>query len=85
MIMTSKIERFRFQSLDNAEFTIAVPHIVTIAEKYSVVSQGIPKRLEAVKAFLPDLDKIEAHDRKWRDAKTLDECERSRDAYVTIH
>jgi hypothetical protein len=64
------------------EFTILVPHIVSMTEKYSVVPQQLGKRFNALKAFLPDLDKIEAHERKWHDAKTLNECERSRDAYV---
>jgi hypothetical protein len=77
-----KIERFRFQSLSNVEFTIAVPHIVSIAEKFPAVSRQMGKRFDALKAFLPELDKIEAHERKWHDAKILNEYERSRDAYV---
>jgi hypothetical protein len=77
-----KVERFRFQSLSNDEFTIAVPHIVSIADKYSVVSRQLGKRYDALKAFLPELDRIEAQERKWREAKMLNEYERLRDAYV---
>jgi hypothetical protein len=51
-------------------------------DKYSVVPQQLGKRFGALKAFMPELDKIEAQERKWREAKTLDEYERSRDAYV---
>jgi hypothetical protein len=80
--MMKKIVRFRFQNLSNVEFTIVVPHIVSIAEKYPVVPQQLGKRFETVKSFLPDLGKIEAQERKWREAKTLNEHERSRDAYV---
>jgi hypothetical protein len=64
------------------EFTYFVPRVVSIAEKYPVVFQYTGKRFEALKAFLPQLDKIEAQERRWRDAKSLDECERSRDSYV---
>ncbi|MDR1223426.1 MAG: hypothetical protein LBL07_11200, partial [Tannerella sp.] len=77
-----KIERFKFQSLNNMEFTLLVPHIVSMAEKYAVVPRQLGKRLEALKAFLPDLDRIEAHERKWHEAKTLNGYERSRDACV---
>ncbi|MDR0605863.1 MAG: DUF6261 family protein, partial [Bacteroidales bacterium] len=77
-----KIERFRFQSLSNVEFTIVVPHIVSIAAKYPVVSQRLSRRFEALQAFLPELDRIEIHERKWHDAKILNEYERSRDSYV---
>jgi hypothetical protein len=77
-----KIDRFKFQSLSNVEFTIVVPHIVSIAEKYPVVFRQLGKRFEAVKLFLPRLDRIEAQERKWGEAKTLNEHEHSRDAYV---
>jgi hypothetical protein len=77
-----KIDRFKFQSLSNVKLTIVVPHIVSIAEKFSVVPQQLEKRFEAVKSFLPDLDSIEAQERGWREAKTLNEYERSRDSYV---
>jgi hypothetical protein len=77
-----RIERFHFQSLSNVEFTLLVPHIVTVAEKYPVVPQRLEKRLDALKAFLPELDRMEVQERRWRDAKTLDENERSRDAYL---
>ncbi|MDR2126478.1 MAG: DUF6261 family protein [Prevotellaceae bacterium] len=79
---TLKIERFRFQSLKNVEFTLVVPHIIEISEKYPCVLQHLEKRLESVKAFLPELGKIEAQERKWQDAKQLDEYERLRDSYV---
>ncbi|MDR2292967.1 MAG: DUF6261 family protein [Prevotellaceae bacterium] len=79
---TLKIERFRFDELKNAEFTLVVPHIVNIVEKYPIALQQLPKRIAALKAFLPELDKIEAQERKWRDAQQLDEYERLRDAYV---
>jgi hypothetical protein len=65
------------------EFTIVVPHIISIVEKYSVVPQHLKKRLDTLKVFIPDLDKIEAQSRKWRDAKLLDDCEHSRDTYVS--
>jgi hypothetical protein len=80
--MMKKVEKFKFQGLNNMEFTLLVPHIVFIVGKYSVVLQYLGKRFEALKAFLPELDKIEAQERKWRDAKTLNEYERSRDSYV---
>jgi hypothetical protein len=51
-------------------------------DKYSVVPQQLGRRLEALKAFKPELKKIEAQEHRWRDAKTLDDHERSRDAYV---
>jgi hypothetical protein len=81
-IAMNKIEKFKFQYLSNVEFTLAVPQIIVIADRYSVVPQQLGKRLDTLKAFLPELDKIEAQERRWRDAKTLDENERSRDAYV---
>jgi hypothetical protein len=77
-----KIEKFKFQSLSNMEFTLLVPHIVSMVEKYAAVPRQLEKRFEALKAFLPDLDRIEAHERKWREAGALNEYERSRDAYV---
>jgi hypothetical protein len=77
-----KIDRFRFPSLSNEEFTRVVPHIVAIAKKYSVVVQKLEKRFGALQSFLPELDKIEAQARKWREAKTLKEYESSRSAYV---
>ncbi|MDR0420921.1 MAG: DUF6261 family protein [Prevotellaceae bacterium] len=77
-----KIERFRFQSLKNVEFTLVVPHIVNIVEKHPIVEQQLQKRMDALKALLPELDKIEAQERKWHDAKQLDEYERLRDSYV---
>ncbi|MDR1098046.1 MAG: DUF6261 family protein [Tannerella sp.] len=77
-----KIVRFKFQSLSNMEFTLLVPHIVSMAEKSAVVPQQLGKRFGALKAFLPDLDRIEAHERKWHEAKTLNGYEHSRDAYV---
>jgi hypothetical protein len=52
------IERFRFQSLNNIEFTLVVSYIVSIAGKYPVVSLQLGKRFDALRAFLPDLDKI---------------------------
>jgi Txe/YoeB family toxin of Txe-Axe toxin-antitoxin module len=64
------------------EFTIVAPFIVSIAEKYSVVFNYLGRRFDALKAFLPELGKIEAQERKWRDAKMLNEYERSRDAFV---
>jgi hypothetical protein len=77
-----KIERFRFDGLKNAEFTLVAPHIVSIIEKHSIAEQQLQKRIDALKAFLPELDKIEAQERKWNDAKQLDEYERLRDSYV---
>jgi hypothetical protein len=77
-----KIVRFRFQSLNNVEFTLVVPHIISIAEKYPVVQQQLLNRFGRLNAFLPELDKMEAQERKWHDAKTRDGYERSRDAYV---
>jgi hypothetical protein len=76
-----KIERFRFEGLKNMEFTLVVPHILSIVEK-SPPASLLSRRLNDVKAFLPDLDRIEAQERKWRDAKQLDEAERMRDGYV---
>jgi hypothetical protein len=78
----NKIERFRFQSLNNVEFTLVVPHIVTVAGRYPVVHQRLDRRFLVLDAFRPELKKIEAQERKWRDAKTLGELEHSRDAYV---
>jgi hypothetical protein len=77
-----KIETFRFQSLKNVEFTLAVPHIVGIVGRYPCVRWQLEKRLETLEAFLPDLDRIEAQERRWREAEALDEDERLRDAYV---
>jgi hypothetical protein len=79
-----KIDRFRFQSLSNVEFVRVILHIIAIAEKYSVVPQQLKKRFDTLKFFLPELDRIEVQERKWRESKTLDEYERSRDAYVNI-
>jgi hypothetical protein len=79
---TLKIERFSFDELKNAEFTLAVPHIVNIVEKHTVASQQLSKRIDALKACLPELDKIEAQERKWREAQQLNEYERLRDEYV---
>jgi hypothetical protein len=78
----NRIERFRFHSLSNVEFTLLVPHIVTVADKYPVVHQQLDRRFWALKAFQPELKKIEAQERSWRDAKTLDELDRARDGYV---
>jgi hypothetical protein len=78
-----RIEKFRFQSLNNVEFTLVVPHIITIADGYPVVHQQLERRFQTVGAFGPELKKIEAQERKWRDAKTLGELERSRDTYVS--
>jgi hypothetical protein len=78
----NRIERFRFYGLSNAEFTLVVPHIIAIVDKYPVVRQRLDNRFAALDAFRPELEKIEAQERKWREAKTLDELERSRDAYV---
>jgi hypothetical protein len=78
---TQKIERFRFNGLKNAEFTLAVPHIVAIMGKYPCMGQ-LGKRFDAVKAFLPDLDRIEVQERKWSDAKIMDDAEHSRDGFV---
>ncbi|MDR1224018.1 MAG: DUF6261 family protein [Tannerella sp.] len=79
---TGKIERFRLEGLRNMEFTLVVPHILTIVER-SPHAQQLEKRLNGVKAFLPDLDRIEAQERRWHDARLLDESERSRDGYVS--
>ncbi|MDR1349118.1 MAG: DUF6261 family protein [Prevotellaceae bacterium] len=79
---TLKIERFRFDGLKNVEFTLVVPHIVNILEKYPVIEQQLKNRLDALKGFLPDLDRIEAQERKWNKAGLLNEAERARDAYV---
>lgn len=76
------IKRFRLWSLSNMEFTFFVPRVVSIAGKYPAVSQQMGKRYDALKAFLPELDKIEVQERKWRDSKLLDEYERSRDSFV---
>jgi hypothetical protein len=77
-----RIEKFHFQSLSNVEFTLLVPYIIVIADRYLIVSRQLGKRLDALKAFLPELDRIEAQERGWRDAKALDGNERARDAYV---
>jgi hypothetical protein len=79
---TLKIERFKFDGLKNAEFTLVAPHIVIIIDKHSIVEQQLQKRADALKTLLPELDKIEAQERKWHDAKQLDEYERLRDSYV---
>jgi hypothetical protein len=76
-----KIERFRFDGLKNMEFTLVVPHILSIVEPSPVASQT-GRRLIEVKAFLPDLDRIEAQERRWREAGQLNEAERARDEYV---
>jgi hypothetical protein len=42
--------------------------ILSIVEK-SPLASLLNRRLNEVKAFLPDLDRIEAQERKWREAK----------------
>jgi hypothetical protein len=79
---TLQIERFRWDGLRNVEFTLAIPHIINIMGKYSLVEQQLKKRFDALYAFLPDLDKIEAQERKWSEANLLNENERLRDTYV---
>jgi hypothetical protein len=59
-----------------------VPYIIAIADRYPGLIQQLGKRPDALKAFLPELGKIEAQERGWHDAKTLDSHERSRDVYV---
>jgi hypothetical protein len=76
-----RITRFRFEDLRNAEFTRAVPHIVAIIEQSPVASR-LGKRLKELISYLPDLEKIEVQERKWHEAKQLNEAERSRDDYV---
>jgi hypothetical protein len=78
---TTKIERFRMEGLRNAEFTMIVPHILAIMSRSSF-NQQLSKRVDAIRAFLPDLDKIEAQDRRWRDNRLLNEAEQLRDGYV---
>jgi hypothetical protein len=63
------------------EFTLAVQHVFAIVSRSPLAPQ-LGKRLKALEAFFPDLDKIEAQERRWRDARLLDEAERSRDAYL---
>jgi hypothetical protein len=75
------IERFRFSGLKNAEYTLLVPHIITIVDKYPCTAP-LKKRVYALKAFSPELDKIEVQDRKWHDSRLLNEAENSRDGYV---
>jgi hypothetical protein len=69
------------EGLRNAEFTLVVPHILGIVAGSPFVQQ-LERRLDGVKAFLPDLDRIEAQERRWHDAGLLDEAERLRDGYV---
>jgi hypothetical protein len=76
-----KIERFKFNGLKNMEFTLVVPHILSIVESSPVAPQ-LSRRLNAVKTFLPDLDRIEAQERKWHEAGQLNEAELARDGYV---
>jgi hypothetical protein len=78
---TTKIERFRMESLRNAEFTLVVPHILAIVNR-SPFNQQLSKRLSVLMALLLDLDKIEAQERRWRDNRLMNEAERLRDEYV---
>jgi hypothetical protein len=78
---TLKIERFRFDGLKNMEFTLMAPHAIKIAEKYPCINL-LEKRFNAVKSFLPELDKIEAQERKWHNAHLLNEAESNRDGFV---
>jgi hypothetical protein len=76
-----RITAFRFEDLRNAEIARAIPHIVAIIEKSSVAPR-LDKRLRELISCLPDLEKIEVQERKWHEAKQLNEAERSRDGYV---
>jgi hypothetical protein len=78
---TLKIERFRMEGLKNMEFTLMAPHAIKIAGKYPCINL-LEKRLDAVKAFLPELDRIEAQERKWHNAYLLNEAESNRDGFV---
>jgi hypothetical protein len=69
------------EGLRNVEFTLVVPHVLNIVDRSPLVQQ-LEKRLNGVKAFLPDLDRIEAQERRWHEARLLDETERLRDGYV---
>jgi hypothetical protein len=77
-----KIERFKFVYLRHMEFTIVVPRIVAIVESHDPDALRLTGRLNAVKAFLPDLDRIEVQERKWRESALLAESERVRDDMV---
>ncbi len=77
-----KIERFRITRLRNMEYTLVVPRIINIIERYFPESLRITRRLDALKAFLPELDKIEAHERRWHASQEKNDCERQRDEAV---
>ncbi|MDR3260479.1 MAG: DUF6261 family protein [Tannerella sp.] len=80
--METFIERFRITALRNMEFTLVVPRIVSIVESHDPAALRLANRLEAVKSFLPDLEKIEAQERKWSDAALMEGCEDTRDDMV---
>jgi hypothetical protein len=81
---TLKIDRFKLSYLRNMEFTLVVPRLISIVDNHNPESLGLAGRLNIVKRFLPDLDRMEAQERRWNEAAQLDECERSRDSMVNL-
>jgi hypothetical protein len=71
------------EELRNAEFTLVVPHVLNIVDGSPLVQQ-LEKQLNGVKAFLPDLDRIEAQERRWRESLLLSDIERSRDGHFNM-
>jgi replicative superfamily II helicase len=82
-IMNRYIEELKFNALRNMEFNLLVTHILSIVDQPFVLNR-VGKRVDTLKAFLPELEKIEAQDRKWHESNDLNQAEKDRDNYVNI-
>jgi hypothetical protein len=79
--MNRTIEEFKYNGLRNMEFNLLVSHIISIIDQ-AFVRDKIGKRVDTLKKFLPELEKIEAQDRKWHESNELNQAEKDRDNYV---
>ncbi len=77
-----KIERFNISRLRNMEYTLVVPRIIAIVENHNPEALRLSKRMDALKAMQPELDRIEAHERRWHASQEKNDCEHRRDQMV---
>lgn len=76
------IERFKISHLRNMEYALIVPRILRIADSYDPERLHLGRRLNRAKAFLPELQRIEAIERKWHKSRQLGDSEFTRDIMV---
>ncbi len=80
--MNVKVTRFKISNLRNMEYVLVVLRIIEIVERHVPDALHLRKSLNRLKAFVPELQRIEAMMRKWRKSRELDECEHLRDDMV---